>query len=143
MLKVEAYLSQHGAGHEAELTDELRANAQVTVDKANQLLAAFGEERGLRSGWRPQSVNDATPNAAHHSRHITCEAIDLDDEDRRLQEWCSADKGANLVPLGLYMEHPIATPDWCHVQIVPPGTGMRVFFPNAAYAARARNQGLA
>src|SRR5258708_34367922 len=85
MLTVEAYLSQHGVGHETELTDELRANAQVTVDKANQLLAAFGEERGQRSGWRPQSVNDATPNAAHHSRHITCEAIDLDDEDRRLQ----------------------------------------------------------
>ncbi len=143
MLTVEAYLSQHGAGHEAELTDELRANAQVIVDKANQLLAAFGEERGQRSGWRPQSVNDATPNAAHHSRHITCEAIDLDDEDRRLQEWCAADKGANLVPLGLYMEHPIATPDWTHVQIVPPSTGMRVFYPNAAYAARAREQGLA
>lgn len=142
MITVEAYLSQH-TGHEAELTDELRANAQVTVDKANQLLTAFGEARGLRSGWRPQAVNNATPHAAHHSAHITCQAIDLDDEDKRLQEWCAADKGANLVPFGLYMEHPIATPSWTHIQIIPPGTGLRVFYPNAAWAARAREEGLA
>lgn len=140
MITVEQYLSRH-PGHEAELTDILRANAQVTVDKANQLLEAFGEERGLRSGWRPQAVNDATPNAAHHSRHITCEAIDLEDEDRRLQEWCMLNL-PTLANIGLWMEHAIATPTWTHVQIVPPGTGMRVFFPNAAYAARAREQGL-
>ncbi len=142
MLTVEAYLSQHGAGHEAELTDDMRANAQITVDKANQLLAAFGEERGQRSGWRPQSVNDATPNAAHHSRHITCEAIDLDDPDKRLQEWCMANL-PTVASFGLWLEHPIATPDWLHCQVVPPPTGMRVFYPNAAYAARAREQGLA
>ncbi len=141
MLTVEAYLSQH-PGPEAELTDILRANAQVTVDKANQLLAAFGEERGLRSGWRPQSVNDATPNAAHHSRHITCEAIDIEDEDKRLQEWCAANL-PTLANIGLWQENAIATPSWVHVQIVPPPTGMRVFFPNAAYAARAREQGIA
>ena len=143
MITVEEYLSQHGAGHESELTGELRANAQMTVDKANQLLQAFGEDRGQRSGWRPQSVNDAMPNAAYHSWHITCQAIDLDDDDKRLQEWCAADKGANLIPLGLYMENPIATPSWCHVQIVPPHSGQRVYFPNAAWARRALEQGLA
>ena len=142
MLTVEQYLTQH-PGHEAELTDELRANAQLTVDKANQLLASFGEERGLRSGWRPQSVNDAIPTAAKQSKHITCEAIDIDDDDQRLQQWCSADKGANLIPLGLYMEHFLATPDWTHVQIVPPGSGMRVFFPNAMWARRALDKGIA
>ena len=142
MLTIDEYLSQHGAGHEAELTDELRANAQVTVDKGNQLLAAFGDDRGQRSGWRPQSVNDATPNAARHSRHITCEAIDINDEDRKLQEWCM-DNQAKLVEFGLWMEHPIATPDWLHVQTVAPPSGKRAFFPNATYALRFKEQGLA
>jgi hypothetical protein len=142
VISVEEYLTQHGRGHESELTDEMLTHAKVVVDKANELLTLFGEERGLRSGWRPQSVNDATPNAAHHSTHITCQAIDLDDDDRRLQEWCAADKGANLIPLGLYMENPIATPNWTHVQIAPPGSGQRVYFPNAKWAARAKEEGL-
>lgn len=143
MLSVEEYLGQHGKGHEDELTEENRTNAALVVEKANQLLEAFGEARGQRSGWRPQSVNDATPNAAHHSTHITCQAIDIEDDDKRLQEWCSADKGANLIPFGLYMESPIATPSWTHVQIVPPGSGQRVYFPNAKWAARAIAEGLA
>lgn len=143
MLTIEEYLTQHGVGHEAELTDELRANAQVTVDSANQMLAAFGQERKQRSGWRPRSVNDATPHAATHSAHITCQAIDIDDADQTLQRWCSENDGANLVPFDLYMEDPIATPSWCHIQIIPPHSGARVFFPNAMWAERARAQKVA
>lgn len=142
MITVAAYLSQHGAGHESELTDDLRANAQVTVDRANMLLEAFGEPRGLRSGWRPRSVNDAMPNAAHNSWHITCEAIDLDDDDRRLQEWCMANL-PTVASIGLWLENPIACPTWLHAQIVPPRSRQRVFFPNSAWARRALEQGVA
>ena len=143
MITFEEYLGQHGSGHESELTDELLSNAKVIVDKANKLLAAFGEERGLRSGWRPKLVNDATPNASHSSKHITCQAIDIEDDDKRLQDWCQANRGENLIPLGLFMEAKIATPSWLHVQIVPPGSGLRVFYPNAKWAARAIEEGLA
>lgn len=142
MITVEEYLTQH-PGHESELTDEMRASALVTVMKANELMSRFGEHRELRSGWRPQAVNDSTPNAARHSTHITCQGIDIDDEDRRFQEWCFENKGARLVPLDLYMESPVATPSWVHLQIVPPGSGMRVYFPNAKWAARAIAEGLA
>jgi hypothetical protein len=141
-LTIEEYLGQHGAGHEDEITDELRTNAALVVARANELLSLFGEEREQRSGWRPQAVNDATPNAAHHSMHITCQAIDLEDSDRRLTEFCTANKNAQLVVLGLYMENAIATPDWVHVQIVAPGSGQRVYFPNAAWAARALRERL-
>ena len=143
MITVDEYLAQHGAGYEAELDDDLRANAQITVDRANAVLEAFGESRGLRSGWRPRSVNDATPNAAHNSRHITCEAIDIEDDDKRLQEWCSEHDGERLIPFDCYMENPIATPSWVHLQIVPPGSGLRVYFPNATWARRAHEEGLA
>lgn len=138
MISIESYLTQH-PGHESELTDEMKLNAQTIVDKANQLLEMFGEERGLRSGWRPQSVNDATPNSARKSAHITCQAIDLDDDDKRLQTWCSENL-PNLASIGLWMENKIATPLWVHVQIIPPGSGQRVFFPNAAWARRALDE---
>lgn len=135
MITVDEYLSQHGKGHENELTQESRESAALTVAKANQLLEEFGQARGLRSGWRPATVNAATPNSAQSSRHITCQAIDIDDDDRQLQDWCLENLPI-LERLELWMEHPIATPSWVHVQIVPPGSGKRAFFPNATWAAR-------
>lgn len=135
MITVDEYLSQHGKGHENELTEEDRKNAALTVGKANQLLEVFGEARGQRSGWRPATVNAAIPNSAQSSRHISCEAIDLDDDDRKLQDWCLVNLPV-LERLGLWMEHPVATPSWVHIQIVPPGSGKRAFLPNATWAAR-------
>jgi hypothetical protein len=34
-----------------------------------------------------------------------------------------------LAEIGLWLEHPISTPRWCHVQTVPPKSGKRVFTP--------------
>jgi hypothetical protein len=143
MLTLEEYISQHGTGHEAELTDEMRASATTLLERVNTLLADFGQERGQRSGWRPQSVNDAIPTAAHGSRHITCEAVDVNDDDQALQEWCQENDGARLVTYDLFMEDKIATPTWTHLQSVPPGSGLRVFYPTAQWAQRAREQRLA
>ena len=36
---------------------------------------------------------------------------------------------ASLASLGLWMEHPLATKGWCHLQVVSPRSGMRVFYP--------------
>lgn len=113
MITVEEYLGQHGAGHEAELTDQMRVNADVIVGHANALLAAFGEDRGLRSGWRPRSVNARIPHAAMSSKHITCQAIDIEDDDGRLKAWVTP---SILERHGLYMEYGQATPSWLHVQ---------------------------
>lgn len=140
MISVAEYLGQHGAGHESELTDELRGNADVIVEQANALLAEFGEDRGLRSGWRPKSVNDATPNAARASKHISCQAIDIEDNDHRLKEFVLKRNEYGAYPVleqfGLYAEFAGATPSWLHVQFVPPGSGKRVYAPNATWAAR-------
>lgn len=92
------------------MTPQIEANAQITVDLANHLLGYF-ELAGLQcprspitetqvaSGWRPPVVN-----AVFANQHV-------------------------LVKLGLWMEHPSATPSWLHVQTVPPGSGNRVFYP--------------
>lgn len=114
--------------HADELTDDMRANASETVGKANALLERFGQERKVRSGWRPAAVNAATPNAAPRSKHMTCEAIDLDDPEGDLDEW-ALENPEVLQEIGLWQEHPSATKSWAHFQIVPPRSGNRVFYP--------------
>lgn len=125
-------LSMYYGGHEltsmGELTEDKRANASLTVYRANQLLEQFGEERAVNSGWRPAAYNVTVPGAALKSKHITCEAIDLADPDGDLDDWCIHNQSV-LATLGLWLEHPASTKGWCHVQIVPPKSGNRVFYP--------------
>lgn len=125
-------LSDYWMGRDAEylsdMTAEILENATETVAKANQLLKAFGEDRKVTSGWRPPSVNAATPNAAAKSKHMTGQAIDLADPDGDLDDWCF-DHLETLAEIGLWLESPASTKGWCHVQILPPKSGKRVFFP--------------
>jgi hypothetical protein len=111
-----------------ELTAVHRANAQITVDRVNELLEAFGEPRRVNSGWRPAAINAGVPNAAAKSKHMTCQACDLNDDDGSLDAWCMANLQI-LERIGLWLEHPDSTPRWTHWQIVPPGSGNRVFRP--------------
>jgi hypothetical protein len=117
-----------------QLTAEIRKNAEQTVVRANLLLGYFKTDVGgfdshhVNSGWRPPQVNAATPNAAAKSKHMTGEAIDIADPEGALDDWCM-DHLDHLERLGLWLEHPSATKNWCHVQIVPPKSGKRVFYP--------------
>ena len=111
-----------------ELTDEKRLNSEETIDKANQLLERFGETRKVNSGWRPASINKATVGAAPKSKHMECLAIDLEDKDGSLGQWCLANLDA-LQEIGLWMEDPAVTKTWVHIQIIAPRSGNRVFKP--------------
>lgn len=128
MISLTDYYMGRDKEYPAELTDELKWNASSTVDRVNQLLEAFGQARGVRSGWRPAAINKKVPNAAPQSKHMTCQACDINDSDGALDAWCLAHPEA-LERIGLWMEDPEATPTWCHVQIVPPKSGKRVFVP--------------
>lgn len=121
-----------------ELTAAIKANAEMTVQRANALLSIAQAEGvvlepaalwGLvNSGWRPAAVNAGTPGAATHSHHMTGEAVDVRDPSGRLDAWCIANS-AQLAGIGLWQEHPDSTPGWCHLQIVAPHSGNRVFRP--------------
>jgi hypothetical protein len=120
----------------AELTSAIRVNAAVTVERANRLLAAYTDSTGddrhrtVNSGWRPPAVNAVIRGAAKASRHMTGEAVDIEDDDDSLDEWCMTGPGQDaLIECGLWLEHPDATPRWAHVQSVPPRSGNRVFRP--------------
>ncbi len=116
----------------SELTGEIRANAAKTVEKANALLSEFvkagGSERAVTSGWRPSAVSASISNAAPKSKHMTGQAIDLADPEGDFDEWCFANLSV-LQELGLWLEHPASTKGWTHVQVVPPRSGNRVFYP--------------
>ena len=114
-----------------ELTEEIRANAQITVDKVNALLerSNFVSIDSLNSGWRPRAVNEATSNAATGSKHITGQAADIPDRDRALSDW-AVHSVPVLEDLGLFIEDPRWCPSWLHVQTVPPRSGKRIFIPS-------------
>lgn len=123
----------------AELTEEIQKNAEETVLRVNQLLAAMAAAKVplvadpttgslSHSGWRPPEVNAVTPGAAKASRHMTGQADDLHDPRGYLDAWCMANQ-KKLAEIGLWLESPTATLGWCHVQTVPPKSGRRVFIP--------------
>lgn len=128
MITPEDYYMGRDQLYPDELTDELEENAKVTVDRANDLLERAGMQRGVNSGWRPAAVNAGIKNAAKKSKHMQCLAIDINDDDGTLDAWCMKNLDV-LEEIGLWLEHPSATPRWCHVQIVPPRSGNRVFYP--------------
>lgn len=124
-----------------DLSTEIRKNAELTVDLINKLLAKAAQagvklplhpqnKSHFSSGWRPPKVNGATPKAATRSHHIVARAGDIYDPNGALDKWLMTEAGQHtLQELGLWMEHPSATPTWAHVQTMPPRSGKRVFYP--------------
>ena len=127
-LKLADYYMGRDKPHRAELTRELRANARDTVRRVNRLLKRAGLNAAVSSGWRPAAINATIPGAAMGSKHISCLAIDLEDGSGALDAWCMAHLDV-LEEIGLWLEHPDATPGWCHLQTQPPRSGNRVFSP--------------
>lgn len=142
--------------YSAELTHEILANAQVTVDRWNLLLTHFYSEnptaqrRRVNSGWRPKAINAGTPGAAPNSTHLTGEALDGSDEDRMLAKWILGNELAAkklAVPsyaakIGIWFEDFRTTPTWVHGQIIPPHSGLRIYIPTNAWWERLKNDSL-
>lgn len=128
MISYEGFWRGRDVAYKAELTHEIRANADESIRKVDLLLVRAGfEDRDATSGWRPSAVNSAVAGAARKSKHMKGQAIDVEDADRALSQWCMANLDV-LEELGLWMEHPRDTKSWCHLQTVPPGSGKRVFY---------------
>jgi hypothetical protein len=119
--------------HIAEPSEEVRANAVELLDRVNALLLdcvgiEAAENPSVNSGWRPASYNATIANAAPKSRHITGEAVDLSDPDGELDQFLF-DNPQFLARHSLWMEHPLATKNWSHLQSVAPRSGNRIFIP--------------
>jgi len=115
--------------HPADLTRDIELNAADLVGRCNMLAKEmpFPLPR-VTSGWRPPAVNAGVKGAAKRSNHMTGNAVDFADPDGKLDAWCLANL-PTLERIGLWLEHPDATPNWCHLQRVSPRSGRRVFRP--------------
>lgn len=131
LLTLEDYFGRHSAVETP--SEEVKANALDLLARVNVMLDRMCHIEAARSpqvnsGWRPAGYNAGVPGAAVKSKHITGQAIDLADPDGELDEYLSTYQQA-LIEAGLFMEHPLATKNWCHLQSVPPRSGRRIFYP--------------
>lgn len=134
MITLSDYFMGRDKQYAQDLTPEILANAEQTVARVNLLLSRYKSATGdakirkVTSGWRPPAVNQGVSGAAPRSKHMTGEAVDIADPDGKLDEWCLENPKV-LEEVGCWQEHPSATAVWCHLQIVPPKSGRRVFYP--------------
>jgi len=140
VITLEHYWMGRDVEYRDELTDEIERNARLTVERVNLLLRHIAAYGGLRaehgpttgnpvaSGWRPAEINARVPAAVPDSPHIIGAACDLYDPRNALDDWCMSHLDV-LERLGLWLEHPSYTNGWCHLQIVAPPCGNRVFDP--------------
>lgn len=129
----EDYFGDKPKNYEQDYTVQIVENACELLRRVNALLErlddVYFKYQGINSGWRPKTYNDRVPNASKTSKHITAQAVDLSDPRQELSLLLDAHQGDLLVHYDLYMEHQSATPTWCHLQTVAPGSGRRVFRP--------------
>lgn len=128
MISTSDYFMGRDKTHASELTQAIRDNAAVTVARVNGLLSEAKVQTTVSSGWRPPAVNAATKGAAKKSKHMTGEACDLRDPKGDLGRWCLENLDV-LERHQLWLEHPSRTQGWVHLQIRPPNSGSRVFYP--------------
>lgn len=127
MLTITQYLMGRDKKYAQDYTAELEKNAKVLLDQVNALLKELGVENAtVSSGWRPASLNATIPNASKTSAHITCQAVDIADVGQKISSQITDEL---LEKFGLWMENPTRTPTWCHLQIRPIRSGMRIFNP--------------
>jgi hypothetical protein len=139
VIDLKAYWMGRNVTHAKELTPAIEAEAAKTVGRVRTLLeiaarngvqTRFNTRTGslVSRGWRPPTLNAATPGAAPKSKHMTGEAVDIYDPHGELGRWC-LDHLHVLEACALYLEHPDATPTWCHLQTAAPRSGNQVFKP--------------
>lgn len=111
-----------------DYTQEISDNLDKLLIPLNKFREIYGIAMTIASGWRPPGINANTPGAASHSNHMLGLAADFHDPDGKLDQWC-LDNLNVLEDCGLWLESPNSTPNWCHLQCVPPHSGNRVFIP--------------
>lgn len=103
----------------------MKANLEKLMIAINLIRDLYGKPLTVSSGYRPAAQNVAA-GGTKKSCHLTCEAVDFADADRKLTKWCLSNLDV-LASAGLYMESPINTPSWVHLQTRAPKSGKRIF----------------
>jgi uncharacterized protein YcbK (DUF882 family) len=83
---------------------------------------------GLRSEGQQAELIKAGKSNATKSKHLLGLAADIADPENKLYDFLQANPQL-MESIGLWCEDKSATPNWCHIQITPPGSGKRFFLP--------------
>lgn len=142
MITLEGYFGR--VSHIEEPTLIVQGNAAILLERVNALLEECSAIEAaaapaVNSGWRPVSYNAELRRkweagepggapAALKSKHTSGEAVDILDPEGELDDFLFNNPQI-LARHSLWMEHPLATKGWCHLQSVPPRSGNRIFYP--------------
>jgi uncharacterized protein YcbK (DUF882 family) len=118
--------------HNYPTTPEIDTNLHELLTKINKVREAYNTPMivtsGLRSDEQQLALIAAGKSDAKGSKHLTGQAVDILDSDRKLRDWVLANMDL-METIGFWFEDFDHTPNWIHFQIVPPGSGKRVFIP--------------
>lgn len=112
------------------------ANATALLEKVNKLITEtdlpfpLNPKRGDQisgnkdgdGGFRLPDSKTGVVGSKHKQGH----AVDIYDPLNELDKYLD---DRILTLYGLYRESPDSTPNWVHLQSIPPGSGRRTFFP--------------
>jgi hypothetical protein len=107
----------------SQFTPEILANSQRLLTQVNALLNDLNvQTANVTSGWRPATINAATPNAAKSSAHMIGLAVDiLDNKNQDLAKLIGS-KPDLLRKYGLFQEDPRYTiginTNWTHLDLL-------------------------
>lgn len=96
---------------------ELEANLSALLEALNKIRLQWANPMIVSSGYRTAEHN-AEIHGASQSAHLSCQAADIWDKDRSFAKWCVQNESL-LEIVGLWMEHPLWTPTWVHLQTRP------------------------
>ncbi len=114
MFSLEDYLMDRG--HSLEWTIEKKQYALILLGRVNNLLDHLGYKEDtlqISSGFRTQAINKQS-GGSPKSGHCLGKAIDIKDSSGLLKKQINKDL---LEQFDLYMEHPLHTPKWIHLDI--------------------------
>jgi len=137
----------HTAEHESAANDLL--------DRRNRLVEEYYAETGRTPDIDPDTGTEISGSkngsgdggfrlqtattGKRKSSHKDAKGVDDYDKDDAFDRWLDRFEvpmpggmpGGNtkLEEYGLYREHPVSTPSWCHLTTCAPGSGKRTFYP--------------
>jgi len=109
-------------------SDEVKANLEELLKRANALRNAYGKPMVVTSGLRSDEDQKRVNPKAPKSRHLKGKAMDVKDPNGDLAKWCK-ENVAKLEEIGFWMEEPEYTKGWVPFQSEAPKSGRRFFIP--------------
>lgn len=119
------------------LPNEIQENLIDLLSKLNLLRTKYGKSLKITSGFRTKEdhikvyiqkgITDLK-KIPMGSKHLSGLAVDFSDPNRELQKWI-LENIPFVEEIGLWFEDFQDTPNWTHVQTVPPKSNKRFFRP--------------